>query len=319
MCRERRPRHLNLRGDAMKAVVLHQYGKPSELKWEDFPDPKPGKGEVLVRVQAASINPVDLKMRSGAAAERFPVTFPGVLGRDVAGVVREVGEGVEGFEPGDRVMALAWATYAELCVVKASELARIPEGMDIATAAAVPLVALTGDQLMRDAAKAQKGESVVLTGVVGSVGRMAMYFAKENEVKVIAGVRAKQMEEARSLGAIEAIDVNDDKAIALLGTVDAVADAVNGEVAMKLIAKVKPGGNFGSVLGPPKNAALHPTVQVNAITAHPEPKTVVHYAEAVRDGKLKLPISHVMPMAQAAEAHAMLEKGGVDGKIVLTA
>lgn len=303
----------------MKAVVIHEYGKPSVLKWEDFPDPKPGKGEVLVRVQAVSINPIDLKMRSGAAAERFPVTFPGVLGRDVAGVIRELGEGVEGFQVGDRVMALARATYAELCVVKASELAKIPDGMDITTAAAVPLVSLTGDQLMRDGAKAQKGQSVVLTGAVGAVGRIALFYAKENEVNVIAGVRAKQMDEARSLGAIESIDVGDDKAIAMLGAVDAVADAVNGEVATKLIGKVKPGGNFGSVLGPPKNAALHPTVQVNAISAHPEPKTVVHYAEAVRDGRLKLPISHVMPMAEAAEAHAMLEKGGVDGKIVLTA
>lgn len=303
----------------MKAVVIREYGKPSVLKWEEFPDPKPGKGEVLVRVQAASINPVDLKMRSGAAAEKFPMTFPGVLGRDCAGVVRELGEGVEGFQVGDRVMALAWGTYAELCVVKASELAKIPDGLDVTTAAAVPLISVTGDQLMRDGAKAQKGQSVVLTGAIGSVGRVAMYFAKENEVKVIAGVRRKQMEEAKSLGAIEAIDVNDEAAIALVGTVDAVADTVNGEIATKLIGKVKPGGNFGSVLGPPKNAALHPTVQVNAVMAHPDVETFVHYAEAVRDGRLKLPISHVMPMEEAAEAHAMLEKGGVDGKIVLTA
>lgn len=303
----------------MKAVVIREYGKPSVLKWEEFPDPKPGKGEVLVRVQAASLNPVDWKMRSGAAAEHFPVTFPGVLGRDCAGVVRELGEGVEGFEVGDRVFALTWGTYAELCVVKAGDLAKIPEGVDMTTAAAIPLVSCTGDQLMRDAAKAQAGETVVLTGVLGSVGRCALLCAQEIGAKVIAGVRRKQMDEAKSLGAVAALDVNDDSSLAQLGIVDAVADTLNGDIATKLIAKVKPGGNFGSVLGPPRNAALHPTVQVNAFTAHPDPKIYVHYAEAIRDGKLKLPIDHILSMADAAEAHALAEKGGVGGKIVLTA
>jgi NADPH:quinone reductase-like Zn-dependent oxidoreductase len=301
----------------MKAVVLHRYGKPSELTWKDAPDPKPGPGEVLVRVQAASINPVDYKMRSGAAAERFPVTFPAILGRDCAGVIRELGEGVTGFAVGDRVFALAWATYAELCVVKATELAKIPEGLDMTTAAAIPLVSVTGDQLMRDGAKAKEGDSILLTGALGSVGRIALYCALELKAKVIAGVRKQQMDEAKSLGALEGIDVGDDAAIAKLGTMDAVADTVGGEVGTKLIGKVKPGGNYGSVVGPPSNAALHPTVMVNAFMAHPDPKTYVHYAEAVRDGKLKLPIGRVMPMADAAEAHAMAEKGGV-GKIVLT-
>lgn len=303
----------------MKAVVLHEYGKPSELKWEDAKDPKPGEGEVLVRVQAASINPVDVKMRSGAAKERFPVTFPGILGRDFAGVVRELGEGVEGFEVGDRVFGMAWATYAELCVVKASELAKVPEGVDMTTAAAIPLVSVTGDQLLRDAAKPEQGQTVVLTGAVGSVGRCAQFAANEMGVKIIAGVRKKQIDEAKSLGATEAIDIDDKTALAQLGVVDAVADTVNGEIAATLIGKVKPGGNFGSVLGPPKNAALHPTVNVNAIMAHPDAKTYVHYAEAVRDGKLKLPVAHVLPMSEAADGHALMEKGGVDGKIVLTA
>jgi NADPH:quinone reductase-like Zn-dependent oxidoreductase len=301
----------------MKAMVLHEYGGPSKLKYEDFKDPTPGPGEVLIRVQAASINPVDWKMRSGAAKERFPVNFPGILGRDVAGVVRELGPDVKGFKEGDRVFALALATYAELCVVKAEELALIPEGMEMTTAAAVPLVSLTGDQLIRDAAKVQAGQTIVLTGALGSVGRCALFAALEIGAKVIAGVRKKQIDEAMALGAIAAIDIDDDKSIASLGIVDAVADTVNHEVAAKLIAKVKPGGCFGSVLGPPSNAALHPTVEVNAIMAHPEPNTVVHYAEAIRDGKLKLPIERVMPLDEAGEAQALGEKGGV-GKIVLT-
>jgi NADPH:quinone reductase-like Zn-dependent oxidoreductase len=301
----------------MKAVVLHEYGPPSKLKCEDFPDPRPGRGEVLVAVRAASLNPIDWKMRSGAAKEHFPVTFPAVLGRDVAGIVRELGEGVKDFAIGDRVFALAWGTYAELCVVKAEVLAKIPEGLDMTVAAAVPLISVTGDQLIRIATAVQPGQTIVLTGAVGSVGRCALFAAREIGANVIAGVRKSQIVEAKSLGATEAIDLSDDSAIAKLGTVDGVADTVGGDAAPKLLAKVKPGGNYGSVLGPPKDAALHPTVNVKPMTAQPNPATYIHYGEAVRDGKLTLPIDRIMPLCDAAAAQAAAEKGGV-GKIILT-
>lgn len=301
----------------MKAVVLHEYGPPSKLKYEDFPDPKPGPGEVLVAVRATSLNPIDWKIRSGAAKERFPVTFPAILGRDVAGVVRELGEGVKDFAVGDRVFALAWGTYAELCVVKAELLAKIPEGLDMTAAATVPLVSVTGDQLMRNATGAQQGQTIVLTGAVGSVGRCALFAASEIGANVIAGVRASQLVEAKALGAVEAIDLSDDSAIARLGTVDGVADTVGGDIAPKLLAKVKPGGNYGSIVGPPKDAALHPTVNIKPMMAQPNPATYVHYGEAVRDGKLTIPIDRILPLSDAAEAQAAAEKGGL-GKIILT-
>lgn len=302
----------------MKAVVLHEYGPPSNLTYEDFDDPTPGRGEVLVRVHAVSINPVDFKMRSGAAKDHFPVTFPGILGRDVAGIVAALGEGVDGFEVGDRVFALSHATYAEFCVVKAADLALIPEGLELTTASAVPLVSVTGDQLIRSAAQVQPGQTIVLTGALGSVGRCALFAALEIGAKVIAGVRKKQFAEVLALGATAAIDLDDDQSIASIGAVDAVADTVNHDVATKLIAKVKPGGIFASVLGPPANAALHPTVQVHTIMATPDPQTFIHYGEAIRDGKLKLPIDSLMPLSQAAAAQALAEKGGI-GKIILTA
>lgn len=302
----------------MKAAVLHEYGPPSKLLYEDFEDPRPGPGEVLVRVSAASINPVDVKMRSGAAKDRFPVEFPGILGRDVAGVVREVGEGVKDFVAGDRVMALAWRTYAELCVVKAEELAKVPDGVEMTVAAAVPLVSVTGDQIVKDAAKVQKDQTVLISGALGSVGRCAVFSAKELGAKVIAGVHGKQVEEARKLpGVVEAVALDDDDALARIGMLDAVADTVGGATASKLLAKVKQGGVFGSVLGPPKDAALHPTLQINAIMAHPDPATYIRFAEAIRDGRLVLPIECVMPLSDAAEAHAAQEKGGLGGKIVL--
>jgi NADPH:quinone reductase-like Zn-dependent oxidoreductase len=301
----------------MKAAVLHEYGPASNLKYEDFPDPKPGPGEVLVAVRAISLNPIDWKMRSGAAKERFPVTFPAILGRDFAGIVRELGEGAKGFAIGDRVFGLTLGTYAELCVIPATDLAKIPDGLDMTVAATVPLVSITGDQLMRDGAVAQRGQTVILTGAIGSVGRCALFAALEIGAKIIAGVRKNQIAEVKSIGAIEAIDTSDDSAIAKLGTVDGVADTVGGNLAPKLLAKVKPGGNYGSTIGPPKDAALHPTVNIKPILSHRDPATYIHYGEAVRDGKLKLPIDRVMPLSDAAQAQAIGEKGG-GGKIVLT-
>jgi NADPH:quinone reductase-like Zn-dependent oxidoreductase len=302
----------------MKAVVLHEYGGPSKLKYEDFPDPQAGKGEVLVRVAAAGLNPIDWKIRSGAMKEFMPVQFPTVLGYDFAGVVRELGEGVTGFAVGDRVFGRTGACYAELCVVKAEELAKIPEGVETTTAGALSVVATTADQLIRTAAKLQAGQTVLLTGALGSVGRMALFCALELGAKVIAGVRKKQIEEALALGATAAIDVSDKDELAKLGMVDAVADTIGGALAEKLIAKVKPGGAFGSTVGPVGNAALHPTVEVNAFGSHADAKAIVHYAEAIRDGKLALPIDRMLPLSDASEAHAAAEKGGV-GKIVLLA
>jgi NADPH:quinone reductase-like Zn-dependent oxidoreductase len=302
----------------MKAIVLHAYGPASNLKYEDFPDPTPGPGEVLVRVHAVSINPIDWKMRSGAAKERFPIDFPAILGRDVAGTVQQVGEGVTQFHEGDRVFALAHATYAELCVVKASELALIPAGLDLTTASAVPLVSLTGDQLMRRACNVQAGQTILLTGALGSVGRCALFAALEIGAKVIAGVRKQQIAEAIALGATATIDIADNQAIDSLGTVDAVADTVGHDVAARLLAHVRPGGTFGSVVGPPSNAALHPTIQIKPIMAVPDPATVVHYAEALRDGKLKLPIDRLIPLSEAAAGQTAAEKGGI-GKVILTA
>jgi NADPH:quinone reductase-like Zn-dependent oxidoreductase len=304
----------------MKAAVLHEYGPPSNLKYEDFPDPKPGPGEVLVRVSAVSINPIDLKMRSGAAKDRFPVEFPSPIGRDVAGVVREVGEDVTNFIAGDRVMSYVNKTYAELCVVKASDLAKIPEGLEMTTAGTIPLVSCTGDQLIRVATKVESGQTILITGALGNVGRCAVFAAKEIGAKVIAGVRKQQLAEAKARpGVIDAIALDDEDSLASLGLVDGIADTLGGATATKLLAKVKQGGHFGSVLGAPKDAALHPTVNVTAITAHPDPAAFVHYAEAVRDHKLVLPIDRMMPLAEAAEAHAILEKGGIAGKIVLLA
>ena len=302
----------------MKAIVLHEYGGPEQLKYEEFPDPVAGPGEVLIRVSSTSVNPVDYKMRSGAAKERFPVHFPGILGRDVAGIVRAVGPGVSDFVPGDHVFALAHATYAELCVVPAKELAKVPDGIEIANAGALPLVLLTGEQLARLAANVQSGETILVAGAVGGVGRTAVHTAKKLGARVIAGVRKSQLKEAADLHADQVIALDDKSAMEKLGFLDCIADAVGGETAQMLLRKVKPGGTFGSVLGPPSNASQHPTIKINPMTAHPEPAKLVELAGDIARGDFKIPIDRMLPLQEAGDAQAAAEKGGI-GKIVLLA
>ena len=304
----------------MKAVVLHEYGGPEVLKYEDnVPDPQVSGDTVLIAAAATSVNPIDWKVRSGARQKDFPLTFPAILGRDVSGVVRAVGANVRHFKPGERVFALTNAAYAELVAVPESNLTHLPDGVDLVDAAAIPLVSLTGDQLVRLATNVQKGQTVVVTGAVGSVGRAAVHSAKKLGAQVIAGVRTSQLADARSLGVSAVLAIDDDDAIARLGPVDAIADTVGGEVAAKLIARVKPGGCFGyaSVL-PEGTAALNPTVKIARVYAQPDPSKVREFADDVRDGKFVLPIGLRLPLRDAAEAQVLAQKGGI-GKIILLA
>jgi NADPH:quinone reductase-like Zn-dependent oxidoreductase len=304
----------------MKAIVLHEYGPASLLTHEEVEDPKPTAGEVLVRVAATSINPADWRVRSGAVKDFRPVQFPYIPGLDLAGTVVEAGEGITGFEPGDRVMGVARQTYAQLCTVKATELVKIPAGLEMTTAAALPLVTITGDAMIRLGAKVQPGQTVLITGALGGVGRSAVFAASEIGARVIAGVRGKRLDAARQLpGVSEAIAIDDDDEIDKLGPVDCVADTVGGERASQLLARVKEGGTFGCFpMQNPRNAALHPTIQINVVVAPVNSATILHYAEAVRDGKLTIPVEHIMPLADAAEGQAIAEKGG-SAKIILTA
>jgi NADPH:quinone reductase-like Zn-dependent oxidoreductase len=299
----------------MKAIVVHQYGGPEVLKFEDYPDPVPGPGEVLIRVAAASVNPIDYKRRAGLTKDFYPMQFPSLIGVDIAGTVVAIGPGVEGFSTGDQVFAMADNTYAELCVINAAVLAKVPKGLDLIQAAALPLVTVTGNQLAA-ATGIKAGQTIMVVGAVGSVGRSAVFTAKQHGATVIAGVMKRQIDEAKTIGADQVTATDDDGAIAKLAPLDAVADAVGGMTAEKLIAKVKPGGVFASVLGAPRNAAKYPSVKVMPVFSKFDRKTLEFMAEAVRDGKLVIPISRRLPLSEAAEAQAAAEKGGI-GKILL--
>jgi len=299
----------------MKAIVVHEYGGPEVLKLEDYPDPVAGPGEVLIRVAASSVNPIDYKRRAGLTKDFYPMQFPSLIGVDVAGTVVKIGQGVEGFSIGDHVFAMADNTYAELCVVKVAVLAKIPEGLDLIQAAALPLVTVTGNQLLAGTG-IKAGQTVMVVGAVGNVGRSAIFTAKSRGATVIAGVLKRQMDEAKTVGADQFAATDDDAAIANLPPLDAVADTVGGQTAEKLIAKVKSGGVYASVVPPPQDAAKYPSVKVVHVFSKFDRKTLEFMAEAVRDGKLVIPISRKMPLSKAAEAQAAAEKGGI-GKILL--
>ena len=304
----------------MRAVVLHEYGSPEKLDFEDnVPEPQIGGNTVLIAAAAASVNPIDWKLRSGMMQKNYPLSFPAILGRDVSGIVRAVSANVKHFKAGDRVLALSNRTYAELVAVDDSEVTHLPDGVDLADAAAIPLISLTGDQLVRLATNVKEGQVVLITGALGSVGRAAVHTAKKIGAQVIAGVRGKELDDARSLGVSSVLAIDDDEAIEKFRLVDAIADTVGGDVATKLIVKIKQGGSFGyTAVLPESAAAQNPAVKITRVFAQPDASKVREFADDVRDGKFVLPIGRRMPLRDAAEAHVLGEKGGI-GKILLLA
>jgi NADPH:quinone reductase-like Zn-dependent oxidoreductase len=302
----------------MKAVVLSAYGDVDKLQVRDVPNPHAGPDSIVVRVAGASINPIDWKMRSGAARSRFPVDFPGILGRDVSGEVVEVGEGVKTFARGDRVLGFVNGSYAELVSAPVDRWVRLPERLDLVDAGALPLVLLTGAQLIEEAVRPKSGDTVLVIGGVGMVGRVAVYAAKELGAKVWVGIRPDQRGEAAKLGVEGAVVTDDPADIAKLPTLDAIADTVDGDVTPRFYAKLKPGGVIGSTVGEPAGAKEHGFV-VRAFVARPHPAMLARYANAVAEGKLTIPIAMKLPLARAPEAQAIAEKQHPAGKVLLVA
>ena len=301
----------------MKAIVIHGYGGPEVLKYEEYPDPIPSEGEVLVRVVATSVNPFDFKVRSGAFKDFIPLKFPAILGLDVSGTVEAVGPGVNSFRAGDKVFAHKFfGMYAELCVVKANDLVKIPEGADVTNAAALPTVTLTGAQLASLALDGKSGVTLLVTGAIGNVGRSAVFAAKSRGATVIAGVLKRHVAKAEAVGADRVVALDDAEALESLEPVDAVADTVGGPTANEVIAKVKPGGTFASVLGPPSKAGDYPSVQVKPMEVAPDAALLRSMAEAVQKGALTIPSGERFSLRDASKAHTAAEKGGA-GKILL--
>jgi NADPH:quinone reductase-like Zn-dependent oxidoreductase len=300
----------------MKAVLLYSYGDPAQLRYEETAMPHYGDDEVLVRVCATSINPIDVKIRSGAAKSRMPIEFPGILGRDLSGQVAETGRNVQGFPKGMRVMALANRTYAEYTVAKADVLAPIPDGLSFEQAAALPLVTLTGAQLIERAVKPKAGQTVLVTGALGGVGRSAVHVAHKHGAHVFAGVRAKEKEEASKLGVDGVVAIDSEEEIVRLHDLDAIADTVGGTTIQRLLKTIRKGGVLGSVLGQPEGADKY-DIHVEAFMAQPDASRLHQLADDAARHEFSIPIARTMKLQEIQEAHRVFERGGLAGKIVL--
>jgi NADPH:quinone reductase-like Zn-dependent oxidoreductase len=300
----------------MKAVVLTAYGDIDKLEVREMPDPRAQPKAIVVRMRGASINPVDWKMRSGAAKERFPVQFPGILGRDASGEVVELGAGVTSFSVGDRVLGFVNGSYAERVTAPVESWARIPDGLDLADAGALPLAILTGSQLIEDAVGAAKGDVVLVTGALGSVGRVAVHAAKLRGAEVWAGVRGAQRAEAEKLGVDGVVALDDAADVARLPQLSAIGDTVGGETTQRLYGKLRPHGVIGSVVGPPPGAQER-GFTVHPLVARPNPAALAKYAVDVAAGKLVIPIVKRVPLARAAEAQHFAETQHPHGKVLL--
>lgn len=302
----------------MKAVVLEQFGDANQLQMKNVDDPAVGPGEVRVRVRATSVNPIDWKIRSGATRGRIDVELPAILGRDLAGEVEAVGPGVTGFSKGQRVMALANGTYAELVAAKADVLAPIPDKLSFEQAAALPLVVTTGAQLIERAIKIQPGQTVLVLGALGGVGRTAVHVALDGGATVLAGVRRSEMDEARSLGAHQVIAIDDEKELEKLRDLDAVADTIGGPTAGRALRTLKEGGVFGTVVGAPEGSASR-NIRVARFMAQPDAARLQKLAEDAARGNFTIPIAKTMPLEKAGDAQREAEQGHTHGKIILRA
>jgi NADPH:quinone reductase-like Zn-dependent oxidoreductase len=305
----------------MKAVRLHAYGGPEVLVYEDAPVPEPGAGEVRIRVRAAGVNPFDWKVRSGHMKQFLPLALPAVLGGDVAGVVELLGEGVTAFAVGDEVFGDAVfskaGAYAELAISRADAIAAKPKSLDFDHAASVPTPALTAWQALFAAGGLGAGQTVLLHGMGGAVGRLALQFAKEAGARVLGTASAADREELLRLGADAVIDYRSARFEDVAAGVNLVIDTVGGETQARSFAVLAKGGMLVSLVQPPsEELAKQHGVRAQFMSKQPRKSELEQITARLDEGKLTLAPIVIVPLAEAARAHAMGE-GGKAKKMVL--
>jgi NADPH:quinone reductase-like Zn-dependent oxidoreductase len=298
----------------MRAIQFSEYGSPEVLQLVDVDAPSPGKGELKIKTLATGVNPADFKWRGGLFQQVMPLQLPHIVGYDVAGVVSEVGEDVTDFRVGDRVTASVQRGYAEFVTTPASFCAKVPDDLEIAEAAALPCAALTGVQLIEDGLRPTPGQTVLITGAVGSVGRFAVHAALSLGVRVVAAVRPSQFDEVRAMGVDTIIDLGSGTAGDL--SFDHVADTVGGPAVAGLCKNLVPGGSILTVATTPVNPeglAATPTF----FGFHPDGERLAALIRDVVSGKVSMPVARRLPLTDAAEAHRLAEAGGLGGKVIL--
>ncbi len=300
----------------MNAVLLHGYGSVDQLVYEEIPIPLAGAGEVLVKMSSTSVNPIDYKIRRGDMKEIMPLQLPFIPGYDLAGQVVALGEGVTSDKLDALVMGVTDHTYAEYVVCKAGILAPIPAGLDPNETGAFPLVLQTGAQLIELGVAPRPAVRLLITGALGSVGRVAVHVARKLGAYVIAGVRSNQRAEAEKLGVNEVIAVDDESQLSSLTALDAVADTVGREVIDRLIPHIRKNGILATVVGKPKSADGR-DLQVHEVWSKSDPKRLQELAGELARGEFTIPITKRLKLAEIRQAHVLAEKGA-GGKIVIT-
>ena len=304
----------------MKAVRIERYGNEEVVEIADVDRPKPGAGQVLVKVKAAAVNPVDWKIREGLG-EMFGLKPPLILGCEVAGTVETVGDNVEDFSPGHDVYGYLGAYsggYAEYVAAPASEFVRKPKQINFDAAAAVPVGALTASQGIFDHGKLTSGQRILITGASGAVGSMAVQLANVIGAHVIGTGSGRNEEFVRGLGADEFIDYKKGKFEEEVSDVDVVFDTVGGETQDRAFQTLKRGGVLVSTVNPPsEEKAKQFGVKGAMVMVTPKPDQLAEINRLVETGKLKVRVAKVLPLAEVKKAHQLSASGHVDGKIIL--
>ncbi|WP_433754491.1 NADP-dependent oxidoreductase [Nocardia sp. CA-135398] len=310
----------------MRAIVQHSFGGPEVLQVAEVPRPVPGATEVLVRVHAVSINPVEPVIRSGA----FPLIGqpPFTLGWDLSGVVEEVDPGVNRFRVGDEVYGMPYfpkaaGGYAEYVVAPSRQLVRKPSGLTHAEAAALPLAGLTAWQMLVDIAELQAGQRVLIHGAGGGVGHLAVQIAKARGAYVIGTASAGKHEFLRGLGADKLIDYRTTDFVDVVRDVDVVLETIGGGTAERSLSTLRKGGILVTAVEKASTAlpklAAAAGVRFAGISVEPDVVGLEALTQLVESGKLHPYVQQTLPLENAAKAHELVEQGNVQGKIVLTA
>jgi NADPH:quinone reductase-like Zn-dependent oxidoreductase len=309
----------------MKAIRIHSYGGPKVLKYEDAPRPQPKAGEVLIRVHAAGVNPIDWKVREGEMKDFWPHTFPLILGWDLSGVVEELGPDPAAagrFKIGDEVYGLPDPTrggaYADYIVVRETELALKPDSLYHIRAAAVPLATLTAWQALFDTAQLQPGHRVLIHAGSGGVGHFAVRLAKWKDAHVFATASTKNQDLLRKLGVDEPIDYTKQRFENVARNIDIVLDTIGGETQERSWSVLKKGGNLVSLVQPPsEEKAKELGVRAAFVASHPNGEQLAEISKIIDSGKLAPVIDRILPLSEARRAHELSQSGHVRGKIVL--
>ena len=306
----------------MKAIVIHEYGGPEVLKYEDVPRPEPKEDEILIRVMAASVNPVDAAIRKGYLARLIGDKLPLILGMDAAGVVEKIGTKITKVRAGDPVYAFFTLAgeggYAEFVVAKESEVALKPKAVTYEQAAAIGAAGSTAWEALVDRARLSAGQTVLIHGGSGGVGHFAIQIAKARGANVIATASTPNQELLKHLGTDVGIDYTKQKFEDVAKDVDVVLDSVGNDTLTRSYGVVKKGGIIVSIVDEPDKAALDAHgIRGTTLRASPKANVLEELAQLIDSKKITPFVSQILPLNEVAKAHEQIATRHTRGKIVL--